>query len=83
MEFVEAMNRKAISQRSMTLAAKVLQGLLMAHYLPDEVARNAPDALQMQVAHVTRQTNRLINRENAEASLYGDDQDDEAGRPNR
>jgi hypothetical protein len=78
MEFVEAMNRKAISQRSMTLAAKVLQGLLMAHYLPDEVARNAPDALQMQVAHVTRQTNRLINRENAEASLYGDDQDDES-----
>jgi hypothetical protein len=30
------------------------------------------------VAHVTRQTNRLINRENAEASLYGDDQDDES-----
>ncbi|MBK8990133.1 MAG: toprim domain-containing protein [Chloroflexi bacterium] len=75
MDFVEKMNRKAITQRSLTLTAKVLQGLLTAFYLPDEAAKDAPDALRLQVAHITRQTNRLINQENSEASLHGDDEE--------
>jgi DNA primase len=74
MEFVEKMNQKAIAMRSTTLAAKVLLGILRAHYVPDSAAQEQPDALRMQVAHITRQTNRVLNQENAAASLMEDEQ---------
>jgi len=82
MDFVEAMNRKAITMRSVTLPAKVLHGLLMAYYMPDETAQAAPDSLQLQVAHITRQTNRIINLENIEASLQ-EAEDDRFGNNNK
>lgn len=80
MEFIQHMNRQAIEERYSTLPAKVLEGILRAKYLPDEKAQEGPDELLLQVAHITRQTNRVINRENAEASLY-DDVEDEDYKP--
>lgn len=76
MDFIAAMNRQAITQRAMTLPAKVLEGILRAYYVPDSKAREAPDALRLQVAHITRQANRIMNIENAEASLFDDDDED-------
>lgn len=81
MGFVAAMNYQAIMDRSVTLEAKVLEGLLRAYYLPDakimELSDGLREQLKLQVSHITRQTNVLINRENAEA---GDSDDDGTGR---
>lgn len=77
MAFVRRMNEKAIMDRQSTLPAKVLQGLLAAYYLPDEKVLEFPEAWQeqmrCQVSHITRQTNRILNKENMEASLAGDE----------
>lgn len=75
--FVERMNERAVMERQDTMEAKVLLGILRAYYLPDQAILDLPDglheSLKLQVAHITRQTNRLINEENAAASLQGDD----------
>lgn len=76
MAFIRDMNRQAIDERYSTLPAKVLEAVLRARYLPDEAALEGPDELLLQVAHITRQTNRVINRENAEASLTEADDED-------
>lgn len=77
MDFVKAMNYQAIMERSTTLNAKVLEGILRAYYLPDakvlELTEGLQEKLRLQVAHITRQTNRLIDSENAEAGEEGDD----------
>lgn len=73
MEFMARMNEKAIVDRQSTLVAKVLEAIFRAWYLPDDRAQDAPDALKMQVAHITRQANFIMNRENAEAMLEEDD----------
>jgi len=75
MQFVDEMNEEIIGERTETLAAKVLEGLLRAYYLPDDKALMGHDELLLQVAHVTRQANRVINRENMEASLAGDEEE--------
>lgn len=84
MEFVEAMNEQAITERSVTLEAKVLEGLLRSYYLPDakimELTEGLREQLKLQVSHVTRQTNALINRENAEADNEGDEEDDSGSK---
>lgn len=83
MDFVEAMNYQAIMERSTTLQAKVLEGILRAYYTPDakilELTDNLQDKLRLQVAHITRQTNGLINRENAEAD-NDEPEDEDSGK---
>lgn len=74
MDFVQKMSQKAVMERGSTLAAKVLEGIFRAYYLPDEKAADLPEALRLQVAHITRQANRVINLENAAAEL--DEEDD-------
>lgn len=77
MGFIRKMNERAVMERGETLAAKVLQGIFRAYYLPDSKALEKHDGLRMQIAHITRQTNFIINRENAEADL-GDNEAFEA-----
>lgn len=78
MEFIQQMNQKAIITRQATLAGKVLEAVLRAYWLPDDRVMELPDShiqvLKLQVAHITRQANKILNDENAEASL-GDDED--------
>ena len=84
MDFVKAMNYQAIMERSTTLEAKVLEGILRAYYLPDEKVRELTESqqevLKLQVAHITRQTNKLIDSENAEAGTYDEEEDKSFGR---
>ena len=76
MSFIRRMNERAIMDRQATLEAKVVEAIMRCMYLPDLKILELPEKYQvelsLQVAHITRQTNRIINRENAEASL-GDD----------
>lgn len=81
MDFMARMNKRAVGERQSTLEAKVLEAIFRAWYLPDEKAQEAPDALKMQVAHITRQANFIINRENAESIL--EDEEDSKFAPNR
>lgn len=73
MEHIEEMSRQAIVDRSSTLGAKVFEAVLRAKHLPDEKALEQPDELLLQVAHITRQANRLIDHENAEALAEGEE----------
>lgn len=76
MDFIATMNQQAIMERSSTIEAKILEAILRAYYVPDEkileLSPDMQDKLKLQVAAITRQANRLINRENAEVS-DGDD----------
>lgn len=74
MDFISRMNERATLERQGTLPAKVLEAIFRAWYLPDDKAQEAPEALKMQVAHITRQTNFIMNRENAEATLDGEEE---------
>lgn len=69
LKFIERMNEKAVMDRQDTIEAKVLMGILRAKHLPDDKQRDLNEGLWLQVEHITRQTNRIINRENAAASL--------------
>lgn len=81
MDFIRKMNRKAVIERQMGLPAKVLEGLLRAKFLPDGQALAGEDKDLLQVAHVTRQTNRVLNRENEEATLQDSSDDSEGYKP--
>ena len=74
MDFMARMNDKAIGDRQSTLEAKILEAIFRAWYLPDERANDEPDSIRMKVAHITRQANWIINRENAEAAVEDDDE---------
>lgn len=72
-EHIEHMNRQAVMDRSATIPAKIFEAILRCQYLPDEKALDGPDDLWLQVAHITRQANRLIDRENEEALAEGEE----------
>lgn len=73
-DYIEQMNRQAVSDRSTTLPAKIFEAILRALHLPDERALGQPDSLRLQVAHITRQVNRILDRENDEALADGEEQ---------
>lgn len=80
MGFVEAMNQDAIMQRSSTIPAKVLEGILRAYYTPDKtVMEFTREEMRLEmslgISHITRQTNDVINHENREARA-GDEPED-------
>lgn len=74
MEFIEKMNEKATYERQATLEAKVLKAIFRAKYLPDEKAQEGDERDLLAVGHVSRQTNRIINKENEEGSIMSDDE---------
>lgn len=73
MEFIEKMNQQAIMDRAASLPAKILEAILRAYYVPDALARKNDPRLQLQVAHITRQANMLMNSENDEALAEGEE----------
>lgn len=74
-DYMQSINDEEIMVRQATLTAKVLMGLFTAYYRPDEKAHNGDARDLLQVAHITRWANRIINRENEEGELDEDDDD--------
>ncbi len=75
-KFMEEINDNEIMTRQTTLPAKVLLGLITAYCRPDSKAHDGDERDLLAVGHITRWTNRTINRENEEGELDDDGEDD-------